>query len=149
MPGSLKNQILRNGLLCCPSLLAAHSLVIQSVGNAAEPAPIRFLKTWGQQGDQPGEFGGKATPNSRVGGPQFLAFDSEGDLWTTEGVNCRVQQFSSAGKFLRGCGENRERLQMNSTHYTEWRSTATETCMWSMPITTGFRSLWSHRETGP
>lgn len=247
MPGSLKNQILRNGLLCCLCLLAAHALIHPPIINAAEPAPIQFLKTWGQQGDQPGEFhfpidivintqdeifvtdhlndrvqkfdrtgkllaqfpvlpnpgglafdkqgnlvishivasgsskhkigdrisiyspqgklirqwgkpgkgpgefncpggiavavnghiyvadqtnhrvqvfdptgqflfewgkhgsqpgefGGKATPNSRVGGPQFLAFDSEGNLWTTEGANCRVQQFTAEGKLLQHWG---------------------------------------------
>ncbi|MCR9233565.1 MAG: hypothetical protein NXI29_21410 [bacterium] len=247
MPGSLKNQILRNGLLCCLCLLAAHALIHPPIINAAEPAPIQFLKTWGQQGDQPGEFhfpidivintqdeifvtdhlndrvqkfdrtgkllaqfpvlpnpgglafdkqgnlvishivasgsskhkigdrisiyspqgklirqwgkpgkgpgefncpggiavavngriyvadqsnhrvqvfdptgqflfewgkygsqpgefGGKANPNSRVGGPQFLAFDSEGNLWTTEGANCRVQQFTAEGKLLQHWG---------------------------------------------
>lgn len=243
----MKNQILRNGLLCCLCLLAAHALIHPPIINAAEPAPIRFLKTWGQQGDQPGEFhfpidivinaqdkifvtdhlndriqkfdrtgkllaqfpvlpnpgglafdkqgnlmlshivasgsskhkigdrisiyspqgklirqwgkpgkgpgefncpggiavadngriyvadqtnhrvqvfdptgqflfewgkhgsqpgefGGKANPNSRVGGPQFLAFDSEGNLWTTEGANCRVQQFTAEGKLLQHWG---------------------------------------------
>ncbi|HCO27779.1 MAG TPA: hypothetical protein DIT97_34040 [Gimesia maris] len=60
----------------------------------------QFLFEWGKYGSQPGEFGGKASPNSRVGGPQFLAFDSEGNLWTTEGANCRVQQFTAEGKLL-------------------------------------------------
>ncbi|QDT27753.1 Virginiamycin B lyase [Gimesia panareensis] len=247
MPGPLKKRMLRNGLLCCLCLLAASGLSDQSVTIAAEPAPIRFLKTWGQQGDQPGEFhfpidiainagdeifvtdhlndrvqkfdragkllaqfpvlpnpgglafdkqgnlvlshilasgsskhkigdrisiyspqgklirqwgkpgkgpgefncpggiavadngriyvadqtnhrvqvfdptgqflfewgkhgsqpgefGGKGSPNSRVGGPQFLAFDSKGNLWTTEGANCRVQQFTAEGKLLQHWG---------------------------------------------
>jgi DNA-binding beta-propeller fold protein YncE len=66
----------------------------------------QFLFEWGKYGSQPGEFGGKANPKSRVGGPQFLAFDSEGNLWTTEGANCRIQQFTSEGKLLQHWGSD-------------------------------------------
>lgn len=64
----------------------------------------QFLFEWGKYGSQPGEFGGKGSPNSRVGGPQFLAFDSKGNVWTTEGANCRVQQFTAEGKLLQHWG---------------------------------------------
>ncbi|QDT90065.1 NHL repeat-containing protein [Gimesia algae] len=66
----------------------------------------QFLFEWGKYGNQPGEFGGKATPKSRVGGPQFLAFDSQGNVWTTEGANCRVQQFTPKGKLLQHWGSD-------------------------------------------
>ena len=60
----------------------------------------KFLFQWGEYGDRPGQFGGAASRNSRVGGPQFLAFDSAGNVWTTEGANCRVQSFTAEGKLL-------------------------------------------------
>jgi len=60
----------------------------------------KFLFQWGEYGNQPGQFGGKSSRNSRVGGPQFIAFDSKGTVWTTEGANCRIQQFSAEGKLL-------------------------------------------------
>lgn len=60
----------------------------------------KFLLKWGEYGTKEGQFGGKVTPKSRVGGPQFLAFDSEGYLYTTEGSMNRVQKFTADGKFV-------------------------------------------------
>ncbi len=67
-----------------------------------------FLLQWGKHGNEPGRFGGKASPKSRVGGPQFLAFDSDGNVWTTEGANCRVQKFSSKGRPLLAWGSSED-----------------------------------------
>jgi sugar lactone lactonase YvrE len=60
----------------------------------------KFLFKWGEYGNQPGQFGGRSSRKSRTGGPQFLAFDAAGNLWTTEGANCRIQKFTPAGKLL-------------------------------------------------
>jgi len=65
----------------------------------------RFLGKWGEYGAKPGQFGGIEPKGSRFGGPHFLARDSMGRLYTTEGVIGRVQQFSSDGKLLRAWGD--------------------------------------------
>jgi sugar lactone lactonase YvrE len=64
----------------------------------------RFLRQWGTYGNDPGQFGGKAGRTSRVGGPQFLAFDADGNVWTTEAANCRIQKFTPDGKPLLAWG---------------------------------------------
>lgn len=64
----------------------------------------KFLRQWGVYGNDPGQFGGKANRNSRVGGPQFLVVDADGNVWTTEGANCRVQKFTPDGKTLLAWG---------------------------------------------
>lgn len=64
----------------------------------------KFLEKWGEHGSQPGQFGGEEHAGSRFGGPHFLARDSQGRLYTTEGVAGRVQQFSAEGKSLLAWG---------------------------------------------
>ncbi|WZO98813.1 NHL repeat-containing protein [Isosphaeraceae bacterium EP7] len=66
----------------------------------------KFLFKWGEHGSKPGQFGGKVSIRSRVGGPQFLAFDSTGNVYTTEGSEGRVQKFTPEGKFLLAWGDN-------------------------------------------
>lgn len=68
-----------------------------------------FLFKWGEYGVKEGQFGGNVTPKSRVGGPQFVAIDSEGNVYTTEGSVGRIQKFTADGKFLRAWGRNEER----------------------------------------
>jgi DNA-binding beta-propeller fold protein YncE len=68
-----------------------------------------FLLQWGEYGNEPGQFGGKGGPKSRVGGPQFVAFDSAGNVWTTEGANCRVQKFTADGELLSFWGSAEDR----------------------------------------
>lgn len=68
-----------------------------------------FLLQWGEYGNEPGQFGGKGSPKSRVGGPQFVAFDSAGNVWTTEGANCRVQEFTPDGELLSFWGSAEDR----------------------------------------
>lgn len=60
----------------------------------------KFLFKWGKYGVQAGEFGGNSNPKSRVGGPQFLAFDGDGKLYTTEATVFRVQKFTPEGQPL-------------------------------------------------
>jgi sugar lactone lactonase YvrE len=64
----------------------------------------KFLFKWGEYGVKEGQFGGDINPKSRTGGPQFLALDGEGNVFTTEGSVCRVQKFSPDGKFLASFG---------------------------------------------
>jgi sugar lactone lactonase YvrE len=65
----------------------------------------KFLAKWGEHGSRPGQFGGVERPGSRFGGPHFLARDSKGRLYTTEGVAGRVQQFTPDGKPLLAWGD--------------------------------------------
>ncbi|HJT77499.1 MAG TPA: NHL repeat-containing protein [Gemmataceae bacterium] len=69
----------------------------------------KFLFKWGRYGTGPGEFGGNINPKSRVGGPQFVALDAAGHVFTTEGSVGRVQVFTADGKFLRAWGSNDDR----------------------------------------
>jgi sugar lactone lactonase YvrE len=68
-----------------------------------------FLGKWGEYGTAPGQFGGNVSVPSRVGGPQFVAVDSVGHVYTTEGSMTRVQQFSPDGQALRVWGDNEDR----------------------------------------
>jgi len=60
----------------------------------------KFLLKWGEYGNRPGQFGGMESVRARTGGPQFVALDAAGNVWTTEGLNCRIQKFSPDGRFL-------------------------------------------------
>ncbi|MBM4072126.1 MAG: hypothetical protein FJ271_24845 [Planctomycetes bacterium] len=66
----------------------------------------KYLFQWGEYGSKPGQFGGNSSRRSRVGGPQFVALDSKGNVYTTEGSMGRVQKFTSEGKFLAAWGDN-------------------------------------------
>jgi DNA-binding beta-propeller fold protein YncE len=66
----------------------------------------KFLSKWGDYGTKPGQFGGNIPRPQRVGGPHFLAFDSKGDIYTTEASVGRVQKFTADGKFLLAWGDN-------------------------------------------
>ena len=64
------------------------------------------ISAWGKYGVLPGEFGGNSIAHSRGGGPHFLAFNSQGDVYTTEGSVGRVQRFKSDGTFILAFGDN-------------------------------------------
>ena len=66
----------------------------------------KFLAKWGEYGVKEGQFGGNVSPKSRVGGPQFVALDRDGNVYTTEGSVGRVQKFTADGKFLLAWGNN-------------------------------------------
>lgn len=57
----------------------------------------RFVKTWGRHGSETGAFGGHEKAGSRFGGPNFIASDSRGRFFTTEGTQARVQRFAADG----------------------------------------------------
>ncbi|MEX1231082.1 MAG: hypothetical protein WEB58_12630 [Planctomycetaceae bacterium] len=69
----------------------------------------KFLFKWGEYGVEPGQFGGNTNPKSRVGGPNFIAVDSEGFLYTTEASVGRIQKFAPDGKPLAAWGDNEDR----------------------------------------
>jgi sugar lactone lactonase YvrE len=66
----------------------------------------KFLFKWGEYGTGHGQFGGKSSRNSRVGGPQFVAVDGAGNVYTTEGSVARVQKFTADAKFLLAWGRD-------------------------------------------
>ena len=66
----------------------------------------KFLAQWGEHGSKPGEFGGPEKQGSRFAGPHFISLDSQGRLYTTEGCQARVQQFSLAGNPLADWGND-------------------------------------------
>ena len=80
----------------------------------------KFLFKWGEYGVSEGQFGGNVSPKSRVGGPQFVAIDGAGNVYTTEGSVGRVQQFTGDGKFLRAWGDNDDKPGSFGGH---WRGT--------------------------
>lgn len=69
----------------------------------------KFLLKWGEYGVKEGQFGGNVSAKSRVGGPQFVAIDNEGKVYTTEGSLGRIQQFTADGKFVRAWGDNEDK----------------------------------------
>lgn len=66
-----------------------------------------FVAEWGGHGVEPGQFDGLGTKGSRFGGPHFIARDRRGRLFTTEGIQGRVQIFDAAGSPL-GAWGNKE-----------------------------------------
>jgi sugar lactone lactonase YvrE len=74
---------------------------VQRVSPQGEP-----IGCWGKHGVATGEFGGKASKHGRGGGPHFVAFNSQGDVYTTEASEGRVQKFTADGKFLLSWGDN-------------------------------------------
>jgi DNA-binding beta-propeller fold protein YncE len=75
---------------------------VQRLSPTGEP-----ISAWGKHGVATGEFGGNSSPKGRGGGPHFLAFNSQGDLYTTEASLGRVQKFKPDGTFLLAWGDNK------------------------------------------
>ncbi len=69
----------------------------------------KFIRKWGEYGSKPGQFGGNEPIKSRVGGPQFVTFDREGNVYTTEAELGRIQKFTPMGKFLMSWGDNQDK----------------------------------------
>jgi len=65
----------------------------------------KFLAKWGGYGKEPGQFGGHTKPENVIGGPNCLAFDSQGNVYTTE-AGGRVQKLTAAGKPVLAWGDN-------------------------------------------
>lgn len=60
----------------------------------------KFVGKWGELGKEPGQFGGGQPAGGRFAGPQFVAFDAEGNVYTTDAALDRVQKFTPEGKLL-------------------------------------------------
>lgn len=60
----------------------------------------KFVAKWGSLGKEPGQFGGGQGAGGRFAGPQFVAFDKAGNVYTTDAANDRVTKFTSEGKLL-------------------------------------------------
>jgi tripartite motif-containing protein 71 len=59
-----------------------------------------FVGKWGEHGSEPGQFGGGQPTGGRFAGPQFVAFDRAGNVYTTDAALDRVQKFTPDGKLL-------------------------------------------------
>lgn len=64
-----------------------------------------YLSEWGGWGLEQGQFDGLVGNGSRFGGPHFIARDSQGRLYTTEGGQGRVQRFSTDGEWQAQWGD--------------------------------------------
>lgn len=60
----------------------------------------KFVGKWGELGKEPGLFGGGQSAGGRFAGPQFVAFDRAGNVYTTDAANDRIQKFTPEGKLL-------------------------------------------------
>ena len=60
----------------------------------------KFVGKWGEHGKEPGQFGGGQAAGGRFAGPQFVAFDRAGNVYTTDAALDRVQKFTPEGKLL-------------------------------------------------
>jgi len=64
----------------------------------------KFVGKWGTHGSNPGQFGGSVAPGGRFAGPQFIAFDRDGNVYTTDAALDQVQKFKPNGEFLERWG---------------------------------------------
>jgi sugar lactone lactonase YvrE len=60
----------------------------------------KFVVKWGTRGKEPGQFGGSQPVGGRFAGPQFVAFDRAGNVYTTDAALNRIQKFTPDGKLL-------------------------------------------------
>lgn len=64
-----------------------------------------YVSEWGGWGLDHGQFDGIGENGSRFGGPHFIARDSIGRLYTTEGFQGRVQRFMADGQWQSQWGD--------------------------------------------
>lgn len=69
----------------------------------------RFLRQFGDYGSAPGQFGGSGPKGSRFSGPHFLALGRRGDLYTTEGIDGRIQRLTLDGAPRGAWGDKSDR----------------------------------------
>lgn len=65
-----------------------------------------FVRKWGEYGTAVGQFDGVEGIKNRTGGPNFVAVDRQGNVFTTEAKLGRIQKFSHDGKPLASFGSN-------------------------------------------
>ena len=68
----------------------------------------KFLGKFGRHGKEPGQFGGVTNAGSRFGGPQFIAFDNQQTIYTTEASSGRIQRLDMEGRPLGAWGDNND-----------------------------------------
>ena len=108
----------------------------------------RFLSTWGQYGTKSGEFGGNTNVKSRAGGPDFVALDKQGNVYTTEAMDGRVQKFTPDGAYLAAFGDLQDRPGSFGASLNQFRVcmdpsaslATTKTVCGSVPPAVGFSS---------
>jgi sugar lactone lactonase YvrE len=66
----------------------------------------KFIGKWGEYGTNPGQFDGVENLKNRTGGPNFVALDNKGNVYTTEAKLGRIQRFTADGKPLFAFGNN-------------------------------------------
>ena len=66
----------------------------------------KFLGKWGEYGTAVGQFDGVENIKNRTGGPNFVAVDKAGHVYTTEAKLGRIQKFTPDGKHLLAFGSN-------------------------------------------
>ena len=69
----------------------------------------KFVGKWGEHGKEPGQFGGSQTAGGRFAGPQFVAFDRAGNVYTTDAALNRIQKFTPEGKLLAFWGSDSDK----------------------------------------
>ncbi len=74
--------------------LAAATLVLATPGPAAAENPPPFITAWGSLG----------TGDSQFASPYGVAVDGDGNVYTTDSVNNRVQKFTPTGAFVTAWG---------------------------------------------
>lgn len=57
-----------------------------------------FVGKFGQLGSEPGQFGGGQAAGGRFAGPQFVAFDRLGNVYTSDAALDRIQKFTPDGQ---------------------------------------------------
>jgi sugar lactone lactonase YvrE len=67
----------------------------------------KYVGKWGEHGSAPGQFGGSVGPGGRFSGPQFVAFDLEGHVYTTDAALDRIQKFTPEGTLLGHWGSDK------------------------------------------
>jgi hypothetical protein len=90
LPGSL--ALGPDGLLYVPDQGNSRVQKFQTDGT--------FVGKFGSLGSEPGQFGGDQAAGGRFAGPQFVAFDRAGNVYTSDAALDRIQKFTPAGQFL-------------------------------------------------
>jgi sugar lactone lactonase YvrE len=65
----------------------------------------KLVGKWGEYGTGPGQFGGSDKRESATAGPNMIAVDRDGHVYTTEASEARVQKFTLDGKHVLHWGQ--------------------------------------------
>ena len=78
-------------------LTALTAIATFALAAGASADGLKFVRTWGGEGDDPGEF------NSPLG----IATDADGNVYVGDTGNTRIQKFDSNGNFITDWGSGR------------------------------------------